>query len=254
MLGKLLKHEFKATGRVVMPVLALLVGVTALMTLTGPMYWKHIENGDSSGVLGMVVGIMTFSILLAVSASITVFNSIGRFHRNVLGDEGYLTHTLPVTAGQNLLARLIVSVTWTIVSLFVAFLSIGVISHVVSGTNILKTIGNALRYIFTDFGPKEIFSVAVAYISALSGICLLYLWIFASMSIGYSSNRRRVAISALVAFGLNLIRSSLDSAVLYGAELGIEEMNLIRLAVNVVECVVLFFAARYFLSKRLNLQ
>ena len=262
MLGKLLKHEFRATRRIMLPVLALFLGITALMTLVGPM-WQHlghtnIGNGGAPEYLMLiatVVILVTYCIFITAAACVTVFNSIGRFHKNVLGDEGYLTHTLPVTAGQNLLARLIVSVVWTMVSLILVVFSASVLVYAqISGWGIgdvwSVSIGRTLGGVHVDVAALILF-----WLNFVAGICLSYLWIYCSMSIGYSFDRGKIAISFLTAFCFSIAGSILTSMLMFGLDMGFVDSygDLLRFALTVVECVVLFLVTRYFLEKRLNL-
>ena len=55
---------------------------------------------------------------------VTFFVIIQRFYKNLLGDEGYLMNTFPVTTITNITSKLSIATFWNIVSGFVAVFSI----------------------------------------------------------------------------------------------------------------------------------
>ena len=65
-------------------------------------------------------------MLCVAIAVITALTIIQRFTRNLLGREGYLMHTLPVTPAQLILSKLISSMVWLLCSILVIALSLGV--------------------------------------------------------------------------------------------------------------------------------
>ena len=65
-------------------------------------------------------------MLCVAIAVITALTIIQRFTRNLLGREGYLMHTLPVTPAQLILSKLISSMVWLLCSILVIALSPGV--------------------------------------------------------------------------------------------------------------------------------
>ncbi len=107
MLKQLLKYEFKATGRIYG---GLYLALVALAVLSG-FSLRSSANGDFSAFL--VIAYMAVAVAVAVVSVMTI---VTRFTRNLLGREGYLMHTLPVTEGQLILSKLISSVVWVLCS------------------------------------------------------------------------------------------------------------------------------------------
>jgi len=115
MLGKLIKYEFKATARIfalAYAVVVVLAGITAAILALQP---------DRSSDLGRIYfgfsTIMTLLFVIAAGAAflLTFVIIVVRFYR-MLGDEGYLWFTLPVTPGQQIVGKLIPAIVWTIVT------------------------------------------------------------------------------------------------------------------------------------------
>ncbi|MBQ1839376.1 MAG: ABC transporter permease, partial [Ruminococcus sp.] len=110
MLGKLLKHEFRATGRIMLPLIGaeLLLSVLAGFSVRG---LDRIQNMNFLGVTYIMTLFVFFLGLFAVGVVALVL-MIQRFYRNLLRDEGYLAMTLPVSVDEHIWSKLIVSFVW----------------------------------------------------------------------------------------------------------------------------------------------
>ena len=109
MLGKLLKHEFRATGRLMLPAL----GAVLVLAVLANFSIRFIQVTDSTFLailFGLVIG--AFGIGMIAAAVMTLVLMILRFYRNLLRDEGYLMHTLPVSVHELVWSKLIVSLVW----------------------------------------------------------------------------------------------------------------------------------------------
>ena len=115
MLGKLFRHEWKATARLL---LLLYLAVPALF-LAG---WLIRLIGNKFLIL--------FPAILLVCAGVALFFLtfaflIMRYHKSMFGNEGYLTQTLPVGKGSLLFVKLCTSFLWVILSTAAAILAVG---------------------------------------------------------------------------------------------------------------------------------
>ncbi|MGB4658561.1 MAG: hypothetical protein WBI07_05245 [Mobilitalea sp.] len=111
MLGKLFKHEFKATARLLLP----LYLVLAVMTLMD----RIVINLDIfTGVLSIIPGIISFIYVISIIAIIVVsfVIIILRFYKNLMTDEGYLMFTLPAKSSELINSKLFASMLWTFAS------------------------------------------------------------------------------------------------------------------------------------------
>lgn len=100
MLRKLLKHEFRATARVMIPLYLITVLLAVLTRATA--LWAEMVTFD--GMLGrnflaLLSGIIIFGFVLALIATfvVAVILAILRFRSNLMADEGYVMFTLPVS-------------------------------------------------------------------------------------------------------------------------------------------------------------
>lgn len=140
MLGKLIKYDFKALKKTLLPLcfgaVALSVFVTILMKL---FYLYRDYSQNLSRVLDDIFGtvltlLLIFGFLgLVASAFIALFLILKRYYQNLFKDDGYLTFTLPVKTSGILLSKLISSTIWSLITSLFAIVSIAI--FVVFGTS-----------------------------------------------------------------------------------------------------------------------
>lgn len=124
MLGKLLKHEWRAVWKVPTLLIAvlLLIAAAAGCTFALPIWDSEWIGLPLSGIMMIV---MFYFAMIAAGIGIMIYLAV-RYYKNMYTDEGYLTHTLPVTARSLLINKVITMTAWNliggiavIVSLFV---------------------------------------------------------------------------------------------------------------------------------------
>ncbi|MDR3305154.1 MAG: hypothetical protein LBS85_03855 [Clostridiales Family XIII bacterium] len=281
MLSKLIKLEFKATARTFFFVYAALIIITAVNLLIFP--WDSL----SDPVPNILQGIVMFLYIVAVIAAgfVTAALVITRFFRNMLGDEGYLMHTLPAAAEQLILAKFITSIVWSVCTGALVALSIlafglrtGVMSQIRATLDSWQTLGYSV-------GSWEIGMIGLVFVSAAAGILLIY----AAMAIGPNLLKNKVGGSILafiiLAVGAELVsvpvgqifaatgtEAGLIASILkadsatagaggfFESAAGIDLINqsvplalASQYAISIIIGVVCWFLTRYFLKKKLNL-
>ncbi len=97
MLGKLLKYEVKAAGKV-MPALYLGIGLTyGLGKLAEVLGIEQMKTGFGIACAGVGIAAMVLALILTVM----------RYAKGLFGAEGYLTQTLPVGKGTLIVSKVI---------------------------------------------------------------------------------------------------------------------------------------------------
>ena len=91
MLGKLLKHEFKATGRVMLPFFGALLVLSVMVWLSINVFFF---NFGGVSIIGGIVLTLYFMLLASIGI-VTLVLLVYRFYRSFLSDEGYMTFSLP---------------------------------------------------------------------------------------------------------------------------------------------------------------
>ncbi len=102
---KLLKYEWKACARTCLP----LYGVLILMSLISRILYVIPKNASLDFMLPAIGSMLYMGVMMAAFV-VTAVILIQRFYKNLLGSEGYLMFTLPVTVSQHLLSKTIIAV------------------------------------------------------------------------------------------------------------------------------------------------
>lgn len=191
MLGKIIKHEFKATYKTALTMIlsVLLVGglvrMMDIVSFDGTI-WRIIE---------MIMAVFYLLLLIAVPVSMFVV-SIARFYRTMVKDEGYLTHTLPVKKTQLINGKLITSVIWIIISIMVIPLSL--LINVKNSIYTFRDIAELLKLVFSNstYIMDCVMFILLIIVSIMTSLLLCY----ASIGMGQMFNGHRLAGSVLFYF------------------------------------------------------
>ena len=119
MLNKLLKHEYKATSRYMIPLYLILLITTILSKITLSL---NVYYGVLSFIKNFLIVIYFFSLIIVGILTFVVL--IERFYKNMVTNEGYLTFTLPAKTSQILNSKLIAAITWSLVSILLILVSL----------------------------------------------------------------------------------------------------------------------------------
>ena len=126
MLGKLLKYEMKGTGRTLVPFYGLML---LLAVITRIFNGINIHKFSTLGEIAMGIVAFAYGLTMASVMMLTAFLVIQRFYRTVYGDEGYLTHTLPVKSRDIIISKTASAFLWIVLSAVVAFASVMIIGY-----------------------------------------------------------------------------------------------------------------------------
>ena len=193
MLSKLIKHEFRATSRIMWPVFLGMLALTALMRFS-----QLLLNGGHIPWLLQLIGVLLvigFVMGLFALAFAPLVLSAVRWRDHVLKDEGYLTLTLPVSLHQLLISKLIVSAVWYAAAFIVGLLSLLIAA---SGWSTFQYVPDFFNDVFTAFFGMEaslrshalliVFELFCNFVFAVSAAELV---VYAAFSIGYSFNKHK---------------------------------------------------------------
>lgn len=276
MLGKLLKHEWKAVWKV--PVL--LIGILmATAVMAGLTFSLPIWDSDWIGLpLSGVMLFMTFYIaILATSIGITIYFAV-RYYKNMFTDEGYLTNTLPVSTHQLLLSKVITMTAWNLISAVAILLSVAVFLGIMVVTFIGPNDGRTLAEVVRDFmelefwdspymGEFNVFCVSLV-ILGLAGAVSGTMMIIGSITLGQMVRKHRIlgAVGAYFAFQavmqiintvvlLPFMLQTFDNARIDTTPFPImSAMYLIFAAISILVAVGLYFLSEYLVRKQLELE
>lgn len=240
MLGKLLKNEWKGTYKTGGLMLIVLAGVTFLgwLAFQSPM-WRALSNEnyyyrDTFGVnilnIISVCTLLLYAVMLvAVSVGITAYLGV-RFYRTMYTDEGYLTHTLPVTEGRLLFAKTLISGIWMlIISLGIILSVFGLLTFMISAMlpdgYSLSDFWREFRNVY-DMELREILALAEAemgmnflgyfiymIVSLILGAFTSVMTLFGAISMGQLFTKHRVLMAIASYIAVSVFKGIFSSVI-----------------------------------------
>ncbi len=179
MLSKLLKYDFKSLSKILIPVYLvslLLALLTRVINMLADKF--HIFSVPSGFISGIFV-----VVLIAIPIATFIF-TILKFYQNLIKDEGYLMHTLPVSKNSLILSKTISSTVFIILSFVftILFLFVGVYG-LWFDSSFLSLIWDLFKQIDTLF-------IILTLLSILISVIYNQVMIYASIALGQKHNNK----------------------------------------------------------------
>jgi len=203
MLGKLMKHEFRATARLMLPLYLVIVALAAFTRVTN---WV-LEKNDN-GILSLINGLFIFLFIVSLFASVifAVVMMIYRFYKNLMTDQGYLMFTLPANIHELLWSKLFVSVIWFIGTVLVDILAGFIVTY---ESGMAANLFNGFRDLFSQLstyyalnGTAFVLEAILAFLVTMLVGCLCF---YAPISIGHSFANHKTLLSVVFFFVIQFV-------------------------------------------------
>ena len=282
MLRKSIKHEFRATARVMLPVYLAILSLSVVAHFT--LYVLNSSH-DYGTFLRIISGVTTglFFACVAASGIGVIALTVMRFYRSFLSDEGYLTMTLPVSTHKLISAKLLASIVWyaltavvIVAALLIALLDSGDWGGFFRGTaNFFRAAWEVLPTLESGMVAGLIVCGIELFLCLILGAALASLLIYAAMAIGHSLNRHKKLMSVVLGFVFyhaTQIAAVLSAIFIIGGmfaryehayEVGdLLEASMtpyiliigVALLLLAAACAIYYFLTHWFLTKKLNLE
>lgn len=211
MLKQLLKYEFKATKSLYF---GLYLALALLSVVLGVTFRQEhaLAHSTSFQNLEVILMIVYVSVILAI-AVLCFVNTIQRFYKNLLGREGYLMHTLPVTETQLILSKLITSMVWVLCSGLVGIVcitvmvAVGVFDPETFGMVDWESWKQLWGMLYGELGARFWLVTFWTILINLARLADLILCVYAACMIAHPF-RKHVVILAFI--GLNIVENQID--------------------------------------------
>ena len=212
MLGKLLKHEFRATGRTMLPLYGAVVALAVLANFSIRML-----TGNVGPLLTIFFGLIVaaFVICIIAAAVMTLVLMIKRYYTNYLKDEGYLMHTLPVSVHELVWSKMLVSVVWFAATFAVIGLVLLLTALIQTDTSLAQffagfpswaDIMRAVREIGIPAGDLWLMGLELL-LAVLVGRLYTCLHFYAAMSLGHMFAKDKILLSIVLFVGISFVLS-----------------------------------------------
>ena len=267
MTSKLLKYDIRSEFRTMWmfwaaaPVIGLIVcfvkwGYSRLQLFDVPVQFV--------GELARGLSIVAFIACMVALTVFTIVVVITRFYKGLIGQEGYLMHTLPAKPWQLITSRGIAAFITIVISSIVALISFGCLD----GFSLFKDMAELIGSLFDAFNkePRYIFvAFEVLIIMAVSVLKTVYKF-YASMSVGQLFDKHRVLCSLLAFVLISIVLSVIGVFGLSGIDSlsadfevtidDFQEINIlagIMLFIELAQAALFYVITERIISKKLNL-
>ena len=277
MLGKLIKYDiladYKRYGIVFAAMLMFSLLLMALDRLT-----DMFKENRFFEVMMIVCAMLFFAAAVVMFTMIFVIATI-RFYKNLVRDEGYLMHTLPVPTWQLILAKFTTMYIWSAAAVIVTGLCLGIVSgepfwlfkldigwELLSSAFIEDTVDGTAEQL------RNFFLVCGAVMVLSPGFMMLH--IYMSLALGNLFHTHKLGMSVLMFFALYIAEQILSGvAMLFMSAEMVEYLTVLDSVVpfeagyrymmtsmvfsivfTIILMVVYFIGAERIFSKKLNLE
>ena len=286
MLGKLFKHEWKRTSKMGS---LMLVGIL-VMTLLGVLGFSlpfsyAIQNeefgrGDETGfVIMIMIAVATMIVymmtLMGVVYGMLIYMGV-HMYKTTYSDEGYLTHTLPVTSHQIILSKVLNAGIWYVLVSICMMLSIVVlIFSMLFFMEGADGFAREMNVMWNDLADLYAVSTGFQVARGILTVLLMFLVtpfstmmiLFGSLSIGQLASKYRAVMGILAYFGVCMVNSVISYIIQmvtmfgnsFGAAMTNTEMNPMAvydgtIITSALMMVGFYFVSHAIISKKLNLE
>lgn len=265
MLGKIFKHEFKQTSKII-PWLYLVLFFCSFTLITG-----YKINANWLTIIGYILCIFA-AIAIIVSTLIII---ITRFYKSMFSNEGYLTYTLPIKPSSNLFPKLTVGIFWLVVDAIVILTAFFMVlfSFDIINFDYFKTFSN---YLYGDAWKFVALFVLALFIQSIFFLST----VFFAISLGNVPMFHKLSFIGpiLFYFAINIVMQVLNILSLFipfGISVGPEGFSFVfestissfnnqvgsnvtigifSFVFEIIGIFVLFFVTKYIIDKKVSLK
>ncbi len=284
MLGKLMKYDLRSGIRTFS---LIWIGLALLGAINGLTIRFVLDGNVQSELVSFIFGVLPMILLVALYVAMGIFVLvfiIDRFYKGLLGNEGYLMFTLPVTSAAHIASKTLTSMIFTLASAIVALLSGGLLLAVLAPPSFgdiaqaFQEMGRYLRVNPLPAGTGWVIAEFVVY--SLIGMATAILQIYTAISVGHLAKKNRGWFALLAYVGISIAVSILTrvcmsvffqsgsfSEMLLGWQVTVDSAGWrtqgvgmtastlgIGIGLELLKGTAFFFATRAILDKRLNLE
>lgn len=255
MLGKLMKYEMQAMGRAFLPLYGALLAIALINRVLSALNLS----------LPLAIGGTLYGLLIGAICVLTLVLTLQRFRKNLLGDEGYLMFTLPVSVDSLIMSKLLAAFIWSMLSMVVLGISVLVISAGHINFNI-SWIPEAIAHLKAETGVTNldltlftIEGIALMFFMSAGSIATFYACISLSMLV----NRRRGLFSFGAYVALFIVWNIISFQFMkilenfyhsLGSISSVHFFALICIGFSLICFLTCYFITRYMLQRKLNLE
>ena len=267
MVRKLMKYDFASFMRLLLPVQLILLGIAALNRIV-----QLFESESNTYSIVFTSSIVLYVISIIVALVLTLVVSVVRFYQGMYSNEGYLSHTLPVTPTQHIVSKLLTSVLFFLGTFLSVFLSLNIVTLGEMNIEIYKAIGFLFGRFFTYTHWHMALYIVEVILLVLAVMISSLLCLYFCISVGQLAQKKKILLAFGVYFGLYFISQVFGTIlIVIVSVLNLEFLMEIidwftyhpiafghiflcgLIVYQLIISLIYFLISRYIMSKKLNL-
>ncbi len=205
MLKKLIKYDF-IKMICVLPYFYIATVFFAILTRVVNI-WKDIQF---MFILGQIFQGTTIALMINCLINTILGILIRSFRNSFYSDEGYLTHTLPVSKDKLLLSKFICSILVLLISVSIIFISLAIMFYSKEFVELFKL---ALNMVETGFNVNPILLIFLLVFAIFFQLLTMLLIGFASIVKGHSYNNKKI-LKSFIWFAIFYVVASILSLIM----------------------------------------
>ncbi len=274
MLGKLLKHEFIATGRIMG---ALYAVVAVIMAYVLGSYYISKDTATTGQMLGITVLLLISSCSFILTAVVMIVN----FQRSLYGEQGYLSFTLPVKGSTLLFSKILASTVWFVAAFLClmgsAAITYFVVKEDVIGDETFSTIESLLPMFLQGKSVSTIVtSIVISMISYFLRFAVITLEMYFAISLANTRHFQKryllwtIIFTIVILFAVEKISGVISDNITFGLSIvgneisvitnyddlasGASFTDLVSIITYLIFGVGLYYATFYVMNKKVNIR
>lgn len=263
MLGKLMKYEWKATWKLLIPLNLFIVVMSVLAYITVQL--DFFESDNDLVIMTGTLLLLTYVLSMFVISVVTIIYLIYRFYTSVYGDEGYLLHTLPVDKHHIIVAKAVVSVSWIILNILLIYLS--VLFLISTQERFAETLTEGFEFYMetvNSYNKIGAFEVIMTLVASFFALLARVLKITACISLGQLSSNHKVLSSIGFYYAIYIVQKMFTLLYYVIQTLILKTSNYayynsfgsswaFTLLSSLIYSVIFYFLTWYVMDRKLNL-
>lgn len=200
MVKKLFKHELFALGRV----LFIMQGIV----LVTAAFLRVLQLFESDNLVYSIVfffAALLYGVAVLVNLVAPLVMTVVRYYRNLFTAEGYLSFTLPVTAAQHLMVKVLAALVFQVIAWGVTALSL----VIVMAGDVLHEVGLAAAYLFKQIPADVSWHIVLWGLELVLFLVVMFLsqafLYYGCISVGQLAKKNRVLGAVGVYFGYYVV-------------------------------------------------
>ena len=257
--GKIFKYEMISTSRIFLPMYVILLSLSLIIGLFVVTKNAEYSSNDFMAALKAII-IITTVIMFLILFVITISVIEKRFSKSILGDEGYLNLTLPVTIGEHLWGRYLSNLVWALSYGIIAIISVAICFIKEWGRipSLLSHFNESYIYISDNFHMTFGTFLFMTFLNAIIFFMLLCVFSYMANSITKLAGKKQKLLSVLIFIVTFFLYTNIANLIFKLSSTNFEFYYMtsqVKIAIyNLVYTVIFSGITRFILTKKINLE